>query len=270
MRKLHLSQFFGTIFFALFIISWAMVSFCQAEDFMVGTNDVLKISVYDHPDMETKVRVNGEGVIQMPLLGQVQIGGLTISEISNKLTALLADGYIVSPQVNVFVEEYGSKKGVILGMVQKPGAYDLSGPTTLLELISKAGGLSEQAGNSAIIKRASATSEAKNITVDLKALMEGDKDYQQILIENQDTIYISKAGMCYVTGEVEKPDAYKVDAKTTVLQAITLASGFTGKAAKDKVQIVRIVDGNKTVMKNVDLNTLVLTDDVIVVPESFF
>lgn len=270
MQKYSLSQLFVAMYFVLTVLGGVMPGLCLAEDFMVGTNDVLKISVYDHPDMETKVRVNGEGVIQMPLLGQVQIGGLTISEISNKLTLLLADGYIVSPQVNVFVEEYGSKKGVILGMVQKPGAYDLSGPTTLLELISKAGGLSDKAGNSAIIKRGSATGEAKNITVDLKALMEGDKEYQQILIESQDTIYISKAGMCYVTGEVEKPDAYKVESSTTVLQAITLASGFTGKAAKDKVQIVRIVDGNKTVMKNVDLNTLVLTDDVIVVPESFF
>lgn len=270
MRNNHLSRIGLAIFLMLVALGSTMAGLCAAEDFMVGPNDVLKISVYDHPDMETKVRVNGEGVIQMPLLGQVQIGGLTISEISNKLTALLADGYIINPQVNVFVEEYGSKKGVILGMVQKPGAYDLNGPTTLLEFISKAGGLSDKAGNSAIIKRSSAKGDAKNITVDLKALMEGDEEYQQILIENQDTIYISKAGMFYVTGEVQKPDAYKVESNTTVLQAITLASGFTGKAAKEKVQIVRIIDGNKTVMKNVDLNTIVQSDDVIVVPESFF
>jgi len=270
MYRHHLSRFFIAIFLTLAFLCGATPDLCQAEDFMVGTNDVLKISVYDHPDMETKVRVNGEGVIQVPLLGQVQIGGLTISEISNKLTTLLADGYIVNPQVNVFVEEYGSKKGVILGMVQKPGAYDLNGPTTLLEFISKAGGLSDKAGNSAIIKRGSETGDAKNITVDLKALMEGNEQYQKILIEDKDTIYISKAGMCYVTGEVAKPDAYKVDPTTTVLQAITLASGFTGKAAKDKVQIVRMVDGNKTVMKDVDLNIRVLSDDVVVVPESFF
>ncbi|MDP2106376.1 MAG: SLBB domain-containing protein [Desulfobulbaceae bacterium] len=270
MRSKYFTQILRVIFFVLVFFSGGMSGLCHAVDFMVGTNDVLKISVYDHPDMETKVRVNGEGVIQMPLLGQVQIGGLTISEIANKLTSLLADGYIVNPQVNVFVEEYGSKKGVILGMVKNPGAYDLSGPTTLLELISKAGGLTEIAGNSAIIKRDSVAGDAKNITVDLKALMEGDEQYQKLFIENKDTIYISKAGMCYVTGEVVKPDAYKVESNATVLQAITLASGFTGKAAKDKVQIVRIVNGEKTVMKNVDLNTLVQKDDVVIVPESFF
>jgi len=104
--------------------------------YVVGEGDVLKITVYDHPDLETKVRVNGDGQILMPLLGHVDVAGLTVSQISKKLAKMLADGYLVNPQVNVFIEEYGSKKAVILGMVNKPGLYELKGPTTLLELIS--------------------------------------------------------------------------------------------------------------------------------------
>ncbi|MDA3971187.1 MAG: SLBB domain-containing protein [Desulfobulbaceae bacterium] len=249
-----------------------LVSLVNASslDYFIGQNDVLKITVYDHPDLETKVRVNGNGEILMPLLGHVDVDGLTIAEVSNKLSTLLADGYIINPQVNAFVEEYGSKKAVILGMVVKPGLYELTGQTTLLELISLAGGLAEDSGITATVKSTNSTGKTDIAIIDLRALMEGGDISQNIRINNRDNVYVSKAGMCFVTGEVKNPDTYKIDEDTTVIKAITLAAGFTGKAAKGSVRIIRIVDGVKIVLKNVDLDSAVSPDDVIVVPESFF
>ena len=238
--------------------------------YVVGEGDVLKITVYDHPDLETKVRVNGDGQILMPLLGHVDVAGLTVSQISKKLAKMLADGYLVNPQVNVFIEEYGSKKAVILGMVNKPGLYELKGPTTLLELISKAGGLSKEAGNRVTIKRIAPDGKKESINIDLKALMEGGDISLNVQINDKDNVYVAKAGMVYVTGEVKEPNAYKIDEGTTVIKAIALAGGFTGKAAKGKVKIIRIVNGKKEVLKNVHMDTPVLPEDVIVVPESFF
>lgn len=236
----------------------------------MGEGDVLKITVYDHPDLETKVRVNGDGQILMPLLGHVDVAGLTVSQISRKLAQMLADGYLVDPQVNVFIEEYGSKKAVILGMVNKPGLYELSGPTTLLELISKAGGLAKDAGNKITIKRVKLGGRKEVINIDLKALMEGGDISLNVQIKDKDNVFVSKAGMVYVTGEVEEPDAYKIDEGATVIKAIALAGGFTGKAAKGKVKIIRMVDGKKVVLENVQMDTPILPEDVIVVPESFF
>ena len=258
----------GLLIFSLLLLPFPAVA---GDMYTIGFGDVLKITVYDHPDMETMVRVNDTGHILMPLLGHVEVKGETIGNISKKLATLLADGYIIAPQVNVFIEEYGSQKTVILGQIEKPGLYELSGPTTLLEIISKAGGLAENAGNTATLKRL-ANKEGKQeiITIDLLSLMEGGDLSQNINIQGGDNIFVMKAGMCFVTGEVEKPDAYKIDEDTTVIKVITLAGGFTGKAAKSKVKIIRKEKGHEKIIKDAGLDTTILEDDVVVVPESFF
>jgi polysaccharide export outer membrane protein len=85
-----------------------------------------------------------------------------------------------------------------------------------------------------------------------------------------DTVYITKAGVFYVTGEVKKPDAYKYEEGTTAIKAITMAGGFTDKASKGRIKIIRKVDGKEDVIEKVKMDEPVLPDDVIIVPESFF
>ena len=242
---------------------------CNAEEYNVGPGDVLKIDVYDHEDLKTTVRVTDQGFIVMPLLGRVQVGGMSLFDVTDELTKQLADGYIVNPQVNVFVTEYRSKKAVILGHVNRPGLVELRGSTTFLELISHAGGFKEGSGDAATIKRKT-DGKKEVILISIKSLVEGGDLSQNILIQDGDTIYIAKGGTCYVTGEVGDPDAYPCDKQTTVLKLIALAGGFTAKASQSSVRIVRLVDGKKTVTKNVDLGTSVMANDIIVVPESFF
>ncbi|MDO8946067.1 MAG: SLBB domain-containing protein [Desulfocapsaceae bacterium] len=240
-----------------------------ADDYIVGPGDVLRITVYDHDDLKTTVRITEDGFIVMPLLGQVKVGGMKTSDIAAELSRQLADGYTVNPQVNIFIEEFRSKKAVALGHVNKPGLIELRGTTTFLELLSQAGGLKEEAGDTATIKR-STDGKQEIIVVNIKTLVEGGDLSQNIPIQAGDTVFIPKGGMCYVTGEVDKPDAYTCDNQTTVLKLITLAGGFTGKASKSGIQIVRIVDTQKTILKDVEFDTPVLANDIIVVPESFF
>jgi polysaccharide biosynthesis/export protein len=254
----------------LFCILFGLFSpICNAVDYSVGPGDVLKIDVYDHDDLKTTVRVTDQGFIVMPLLGRVQVGGMSLFDVTDKLTKQLADGYIINPQVNIFVEEFGSKKAVILGHVNRPGLIKLRGPTTFLELISQAGGFKEGSGDAATIKRKNGDKKDV-ILISIRSLVEGGDLSQNVLIHDGDTIYIAKGGMCYVTGEVDEPDAYPCEKQTTVLNLIALAGGFTAKASQSSVRIVRLVDGEKTVTKNVDLGTPVMANDIIVVPESFF
>ena len=245
------------------------LSSAKATDYVLGPGDVLKITVYDNDDLLTKARVGDDGNIIMPLLGQVRVDGLTVSQAADHLTALLADGYIVNPQVNLFVEEFRSKKAVVLGQIHRPGIIEMSGSITFLELISQAGGLAGDYGETATIKRKS-SSASDLITINLKSLIEGGDVTQNVIIQDGDTIYVSKAGMCYVNGEVQRPDAYKCGDNITVLKLITLAGGFTGKASRSSVRILRIVDGEKRLYKDVEMDTIVMPDDVIIVPESFF
>ena len=158
---------------------------------------------------------------------------------------------------------------VILGNVRNPGIIELSGPTTFLELVSKAGGLDKDAGDTATIKRKVGDKDSV-IPINLISLVKGGDLDQNIQINDEDTVYISGAGMCYVTGEVGTPGTYPCGDGTTVLKLVALARGFTGKASKSSVSIIRMEGDKKNVMKDVNLDTAVLKNDVIVVPESFF
>jgi len=180
----------------------------------------------------------------------------------------LADGYLVHPMVNVFVNEFRSKNVVVLGQVNTPGLIELRGPTTLLQLLSKAGGLKEDSGDTATIKR-DKNGRKEVIVVNLVALFRGTLT-SNLSIHDGDIVVVSKGGMCYVTGEVKSPGVYPCKNQATVLKLIALAGGFNGKAAKSSVNIVRVVDGKKTIIKDVDLQTSLLPNDVIVVPEGFW
>ena len=241
----------------------------HAEDYLLGPGDVIRISVYDNDDLLTITRISDNGIISMPLLGQIKIEGLTAAHASNRIAELLADGYIINPQVNIFINEFRSKKAIILGSVNRPGLIEMSGPTSFLELISKAGGLADDFGETATIKRK--IDGKDNVTlVNLKSLTEGGDLSQNIPVLDGDTIYVSKAGMCYVTGEINSPDAYKCGNNITVLKLIALAGGFTGKASRSSVKVVRMVNGEETVYENVEMDMPVQPDDIILVPESFF
>lgn len=252
---------------ALLVLCCGYVS--SAQEYLVGPGDVLSITVYDNDDLKTKVRVSSNGTIVMPLLGQVKVDKLTVSAITQKITDLLANGYIVKPQVNVFVDEFRSKKVVILGNVRNPGLIELSGPTTFLELVSKAGGLDKDAGDTATIKRSGNDKESV-IVINLISLVKGGDLSQNVQINDEDTVYISAAGMCYVTGEVGTPGTYPCGEGATVLKLVALAKGFTGKASKSGIDIVRMEGDKKNTYEDVSLDTQVKHNDVIVVPESFF
>ena len=157
----------------------------------------------------------------------------------------------------------------MLGQVNRPGIIEMSGPITFLELISKAGGLAGDFGETATIKR-KVSGIIDVILVNLKSLVEGGDLSQNILIHDGDAVYVSKAGMCYVTGEVRSQSAYKCSGDMSILKLITLAGGFTGRASKSSVRVIRIVDGKKTTFEDVDMDMKVQPDDIIIVPESFF
>lgn len=261
------------LFHLLIVICFLMTSgISHAQDYIVGEGDVLKITVYNHPDLTTTARVTGEGSILFPLIGQVRVGGLTLSKVVDKLSAMLADGYIVEPQVTVFIEDYRSKKAVVMGQVQNPGLFVLHGQITFLELISKAGGLTKDAGDKATIKRRTNQPDKpeNSITIELKNLIEKGDMSLDIPIMDGDSIYIPKAGVFYASGEVRNPAAYKYEEGLTVVKAITMAGGFTDKAATGRVKIMRKRSGREEIIERVKMDEPVLPEDVIVVPESFF
>ncbi|MCP3875021.1 MAG: periplasmic polysaccharide biosynthesis/export protein [Desulfobacteraceae bacterium] len=258
------------LLFSLIFFFYPVTVICS-ENYIIGEGDVLSIYVYENEDLSQTVRINADNSIRVPLLGEVNIKGLTVPKIASKLESLFADGYLINPQVDVFVKEFKSKTAVILGQIRSPGQYELRGKITFLEFVSKAGGLTEDAGSNATIKRANTkTKQTNKLTIDLDKLIREGETSLNLPIQNGDTIYISKADVYYVSGEVEDPDSYRFTTDLTVIMAITKAGGFTEIASKRHVKIIREIEGEKKVLKNVNMDEIILANDVIIVPESFF
>ncbi len=244
----------------------------SAQNYHVGDGDVLRIEVYDNEDLRTIVRVSGEGAIVMPLIGKIEVKNLSTTQISDLLVEKLGSGYLKSPQVNVFIQEYRAQRVTVLGQVENSGSYELRGPTTFLEVVSQAGGLTDDVGDRAFIERTDTENKTHIINIDLDALIEQGDTSQNIPIKGGDTISVKKAGFFYVTGEVRSPSSYKYNKKDkpTVIKAITLAGGFTGRAAKNDVKIFRVIQGKEIIIEDAKMAVEILEDDVVVVPESFF
>ncbi len=251
----------------------------HGQEYAIGPGDLLRITVYDNPDLTTETRVSNDGKITFPLVGEIQVNGSTAFDLEKKISKLLADGYIVKPQVSVFIEEYRSKKVSVLGEVAKPGLVVLRGAYSLMEAISDAGGITPNAGDMLFIQRKinkaiSGKGDAVNeeditITVDLKKLFEEGDVTANVPVTEGDSIYVPRAAFVYVNGEVKNPGAYKITKGLTVLKAITLAGGFTPKAGERRTKVIRKSEkGEDTIRAKMD--DLVKPDDIVFVPESLF
>jgi polysaccharide export outer membrane protein len=221
-----------------------------AEEYVVGEGDLLQVTVFDHPDLQTTARVSREGQIRFPLVGQVAVKGLTVPQVVDALTQALGGGYLIDPQVSVTVQEYRKNKSSIIGKVNRPGQYEFQGHMTFLELLSRAGGLAPDAGSQPVVKRKSGSESIRSgdLVIDLKALIAEGDTYRDIEIMDGDTVTVTEAGTVFVTGEVRRPGEYRFEEGMTLIRALTLAGGLTERAAGDQVKIIRTEEGREVVV----------------------
>lgn len=229
----------------LLLIVWAYPA--SAGDYVIGPRDSLKITVWGQQDLSQKYNVSVEGTIVFPLIGEVRAAGLTEAQLGQKLVNLLEKDYLVNPQVMVSVEEYKSKKVLVLGEAEKPGAYPLTGNTTVLEIVSQAGGFGKSAGKQLVLLRpvqrvagAGSTVPAGNTIrrLNIEKIQAGDTS-ENVEVEDGDTLFIPKANAFFVLGEVSRPGSFTLEKETTVLEAVTFAGGFTNKASPSGAKIIR-------------------------------
>ena len=214
---------------------------------------------------------------------------MTLREVETQLRKDLVDqGFFRNPEVTVAIEQYRSQKIYIVGEVRTPGAYPMSGDMRLVEALALAGSTLPTASGEAVIMRqsdealvldstlnsAESTGQPTEqsgvvVRVDLRRLENGDLS-QNVALTNNDTIFVLRAESVYVFGKVRNPGAYPLQQRdTTVLQALSLAGGVTDRGSTGRIQIVRIVDGEREEI-DAELTDVVLPRDTIVVPERFF
>ena len=205
-----------------------------AQEYTIGPGDILKITVWGHDDLSKDYPVAQDGRVPFPLIGAVPAVGLTTTELAKRIRDLLEKDYLVNPQVIVGVKDYLSKKVNVMGEAEKPGLFYLTGPTTLLELLSKAGGLSKNAGKDLVLVR----TEGTILRLDVRKIQSGDVK-ENLLLQNGDMMFVPKASAFFVLGEVNKPGTFALDKETSVLEAITLAGGYGATAAASGVKVLR-------------------------------
>jgi polysaccharide biosynthesis/export protein len=166
--------------------------------YRVGPYDLLKIEVFQVPELSTQLRVNEAGIVVMPLIGNVQVGGLTPQEAEQAIAKKLGENYLQSPQVSIFVAEYASQKVTVIGQVQKPGVFPVAGKTTLMQAIALAGGLGAVANKEEIVVfRKQPTGKVNAYVVNMEAIEEGKLADPAII--GDDRIVVPKSGTAVLT-----------------------------------------------------------------------
>ncbi len=283
---------YGKSVWVVFLVAVIFIPLAQAQvdeafirEYRIGAKDLLEITIVELPELNQTIRVSEDGSITLPLIGKVVIDGLTKEEVERRVAALLLEkNYVKNARVSVFIKEYQSKRVALMGAVYKPGMYELVGRMTLLQLISQAGGLTEQASSELFVLREGTDGSQARIVIDLEDLINQGNQALNIPLQAGDIVNIPNERLInvYVFGAVRNPGAIqvKLSKNINILQAIAQAGGLLAGASKSGITITRKDEktGKETKIK-VNLNDVLkgkqtaielLEGDVVYVPESIF
>jgi polysaccharide export outer membrane protein len=258
-------------------------------DYRVGPEDLLEINVFQANELNTVARVSSSGYIKLPLIDKIKASGLSVYELEALVTEKLKT-YLSEPVVGIFVKEYRSQQITVLGAVAHPGVLYVSGQRTLLDVVSLAGGLSQDAGDICIVERnvindsnpkdgAENTEKNERIVIDLDQLLIKGRVELNIPMSSGDVVLIPKSGIFFVDGAVKSPGVFPLKGKTTVTQAISMAKGLGYEAIKSDIKIYRDIGKQERDVILIDYNDILdrktvdieLKDkDIIIVASSAF
>lgn len=240
-------------------------------NYRLGSGDSIRILVFQNPEMTLETRVSEDGSISYPLVGKIEIGGLAIETAEKKIAKSLQDGGILRrPQVNIQLLQIRANKVTVLGHVNKPGAFPLeTSSARLSQMLAEAGGVSPT-GADQLIVTGDRDGKPFRREVDVSALYRDSQPEQDLVLAGGDSIYVPKAPVFYIYGEVNRPGDYRVSRDMTMRQALAAGGGLTLRGTERRLRVVRKNAHGVTEKLPVDLNDPVLPDDVVYVNESIF
>ena len=262
----------------------ALQTSAPTADYRLAPEDLVEITLYNIPESEAgvtprkvEVRVSQEGMITLPLLMDVRAEGLTVTALEQALRARY-DKYLHNPQVGVYVKQFRGQRVTVTGAVRNPGVLELTGPKTLIDVLSMAGGIGDKAGSQVHLYRQGPDGR-QSYVIDLQALAR-NPGLVNMPVQAADVINVPQSGMFFVSGAVRRAGSYPLAQTYTFTQALTVAGGVDGElAAYGEIAIFRRRDGLEAEKIPVNPNEifagkardpLIAPDDVIVVPVNSF
>lgn len=259
------------------------------QDYRIGPEDLLDITVFEDDKLNKTVRVSSQGNVTLPLIGTLRVKGLTANELEKEIRELLGEKYLQNPNVSVFIREYRNQRIAVMGAVEKPGVFDITGQRTVLDMLGMAGGLKDDAGQMLFLIRSRIPPERgsegpagalpETLVIDLEALLIGGDLGLNLPVAHGDVLNIPISGKIFVGGEVVKPGGFLLKGKRmTVNQAIAMAEGLKLTAEGGKAAIFRYSgkDGPREMIP-VDLyaiqkgnaeDLILKENDIVIVPKS--
>jgi polysaccharide biosynthesis/export protein len=241
------------------------------QEYLLAPGDILKISVFKNTDLSLDVRVSEAGSISYPLIGSVAVSGLTLPAAERKIAQMLRDGgFVVNPQVNILLTQAFGNLVSVIGEVNTAGRYSLDAAGGHLSgMLAAAGGVSQTGGDSVIV---TGTRNGKPFRreVDIVKMSLSGNPAEDIELVGGDTLFVNRAPMFYIYGQVQKPGQFRLERGMTVMQALASGGGVTGKGTQRGIVRHRRDASGKVKEEGVSLDDDVQDKDVIYVKESLF
>ncbi|HEV7915194.1 MAG TPA: polysaccharide export protein EpsE [Albitalea sp.] len=243
----------------------------KPEQHTLGAGDVIRVNVFQNPDLSLETRISEVGQITFPLVGQVAVGGLSIPAAEQRIAKSLRDGkFVLNPQVNILLMQIRSSQVSILGQVGKPGRYPIDQVgSKVSEMIAAAGGVVPGASD-VVTLSGNRNGRAVKLEIDLPAVLQAGKTELDPVVQNGDILHVDRAPLIYVYGEVQKPGVSRLERGMTVMQALAQSGGLTQRGTERGMRIHRRDANGAIKIIQPNMNDMVERDDVIYVKESLF
>ena len=216
------------------------------EDYVIGGGDLIQVSIFEAPDLNTESRVSARGGVTLPLLSTVEVAGMSVREAEQLVEGLYREKYLQDPHVTIFVKEQFGSKITLMGSLNKPGTYDFYARMNLMDVLALAEGLSDTAGRIVQIRRkAESDQPSQALIIDLDQMVKEGREELNVAIKGGDVVYVPEAGSVYVDGAVRKAGSYPIRQEMSVQEAIVAAGGLQSFADPKNVKLVRYVGKGK-------------------------
>lgn len=235
---------------------------------IIGASDSIRITVFQNPELTTETRVSEAGSIVFPLIGEVEVAGLTTIEAGGRIADRLKKGqYIINPQISVALVQVRSRQVTVLGQFARPGNYVLEdNRSRLTDILTLAGGISAT-GAETIRVLTNRDGKYEEHEIYFPALFRGGDPSANLQLENGDTIFVERAPVFYIYGEVQRAGAYRLEPNTVVMQALSLGGGLTARATERGIGIHRRMPNGELKKIDAKLTDPLQADDIVYVQE---
>jgi polysaccharide export outer membrane protein len=244
----------------------------EERDYLIGAGDIIRVNVFQNPELSLESRVGETGTISYPLIGAIPVGGLTIPAAERKIADMLREGgFVVQPQVNIMLMQIRGSQVAVLGQVGRPGRFPLeTNNTKLTDMLAIAGGIAPGGADTLVLTGVRA-GKPMRMEIDVPTMLLNGSFEQDILLQGGDIVYVHRAPMFYIYGEIQRPGSYRVERDMTLRHALAQAGGISLRGTERGLRLYRRdAQGRMALQEDPNHDTGVRADDVIYIRESLF